>query len=249
MLFTWYHISDSSRIFICLLPSPVYISQNLESPEMAPVGTLWAVSYQPAAKCVRYIHFYRLGSYNWSFFFFLFCYRLNQSPSWEASRSLNQLHMSIWRIIRNQSSWKSSPMARSRLTSPSRGSSSSRESLSHVMVRKRLFSYHTDRGFIIYGLDRPFKVDLKVMVDMFDDLNFFFSLSLSLYLYLFHLFLFFLSGENADPYQSNRSGWPCSKLWSSRWIARGNCSCRSMGSSCWKWSLCLYQFCPWTLFG
>ena len=60
------------------------------------------------------------------------------------------------------------------------------------MVRKRLFSYHTDRGFIIYGLDRPFKVDLKVMVDMFDDLNFFFfSLSLSLSLSFSSFFYFF----------------------------------------------------------
>ena len=70
--------------------------------------------------------------------FFPSWFRLNQFAPWEALRSPYQLTMYIWRIIRNQSSWPSFPTARSRLSRVRMGSSSSRESLSDVMVSIRL---------------------------------------------------------------------------------------------------------------
>ena len=171
--------------------------------------------------------------------FFPSWFRLNQFAPWEALRSLYQLTMYIWRIIRNQSSWPSSPTARSRLSRVRMGSSSSRESLSDVMVSIRLSLITPIARYICSGSSLKFV--LKVLSAR--RRSEFFSFFL-----LFFFFSFFhLSIRRKYWSASNCSGWPCSKLWSSRWNTRGSCSYRSMDSSCWIWNWYLYQFYPWTL--
>lgn len=159
---------------------------------MAPIGTLWAVQYQFPAKYVRY-----LTLSPWILKLILFfpsLFRLNQFAPWEASRLIYQLTMCILRTIRNQSSWPSSPTARSRLSRPRVGSSSSRESLSHVMVSNRLPFITQIAGYIWAGAS--LKVVLKVMSACLDDLIIIFS----------KISYFFLSGGNADPYQTAVAG-------------------------------------------
>ena len=126
--------------------------------------------------------------------FFPSWFRLNQFAPWEALRSLYQLTMYIWRIIRNQSSWPSSPTARFRLSRVRMGSSSSRESLSDVMVSIRLSLITPIARYICSGSSLKFV--LKVLSAR--RRSEFFSFFL---LFFFFLFSIFLSGGNTDPHQ------------------------------------------------
>ena len=145
------------------------------------------------------ISLYRLGSSSSSFFSLLV--RLNQFAPWEASRSLYQLTMCIWRIIRNQSSCLSSHTARSRLSRVRMGSSSSRESLSDVMVSDRLSLIIPIAGYICAGASLKFVP--KVLSTCRRSGFIFFS---SFFLFFFFFFCFFLSGGNADPHQTTVAG-------------------------------------------
>ena len=178
------------------------------------------------------ISLYRLGSSGWSFFFPLGLDKIILHLGM-ALRSLYQLTMYIWRIIWNQSSWPSSPTARSRLSRVRMGSSLSRESPSYVTVSNRLSLITPIAHYICSGSSLKFVPKVLSARRRSEFFSFFSFLHLSI--------------QRKYWSASNCSGRPCSKLWSSRWNTRGSCSYRPMDSSGCNWNWYLYLFCPWAL--